>query len=117
MSWISEEVKASADKGVLWRLVAQPQITQDRMSADYDKAVAGSSDVADTKRWRKALSSSRAYFPIATGRYRINMDFDDWMGYPADRARFAGALSANVPHASALVYGRLAQRLGRHFAR
>lgn len=105
VSWISKEVKASADKGVLWRLVAQPQITQDRMSANYDKAVARARNTSEAQNWRDALEDSSAFVNIATGRYRINKDFDDWMGYPADRARFAEALSAEAPLATALVYG------------
>ncbi len=127
LSWLADEVSASADDGVAWQVVAQASPVMDMMSPDVD-AGAKSLDAEGVVKppvghetWRAALEawtdwhgtgktetfgeggrsvpagSARAL--LATGKYRVNWNFDDWHGYAAERRRLLKATVRNANRA------------------
>jgi len=117
LSWIAKQVRTSVDDGIMWRLVAQPLVTQERMSPDYEGAVAltkSSGKVDDLPKWQYAIGNATGVTDkaakrivlacMAAGRYRISLSFDDWMGYVADRMRLAAALRVGRQQGN-VIYG------------
>jgi len=117
LAWLGEQVQNRTKSGVKWQLVAQPLVVQEKLPPNYEEAIKrahanGAKDLAEewsrllanvtaspeSKLWRAAVTN------LASGRYKINLSFDDWMGYYADRSRFMAALGTAEPSAT-LVYG------------
>lgn len=118
MAWLKKEVQNSVKGGTKWRLIAQSAVVQEKYSGDYEEAIKralaiGHEDLAE--QWKKALTTAIgmpndskkkefALVNLAASRYKINMGFDDWMGYDAERQRLLGALDTGEP-ATTLMYG------------
>jgi phosphodiesterase/alkaline phosphatase D-like protein len=108
LQWIESQMRSSTTEGIKWRLIAQPLVMQDRMTRDYEKAIekvqrAGDMDLA--QEWQRLLENAttsadsslrlKVLTLLASGRYRINLSLDDWMGYSADKRRLMAALGAS----------------------
>jgi phosphodiesterase/alkaline phosphatase D-like protein len=117
LSWIEKQVRMSVHNGIKWRLIAQPLVTQERMSPDYERAISKATESSDADRaakWQFTIRNAtgvadsvlkRMFLSsLAAGRYRINLSFDDWMGYIADRMRLAAALQPGSASGN-LIYG------------
>jgi alkaline phosphatase D len=117
LAWIEKQVQSISNSGTRWQLIAQPLVVQEKQSPNYEKAIASALDggaKGNADEWQKFLASLRALpegkkkragiVSLVAGRYKINLSFDDWMGYAADRERLLAALATDKPTAT-LVYG------------
>lgn len=130
-AWLREQAAQVAERGAVWRLVAQPLVMQELMSPDYEGAERQASQAGHleaAQRWAAVLANAtevgrilaasgdgsplpvtpeqrrQVLVALAAGRYRINLDYDGWMGYVAARERLARALSQGKP-VNTIVYG------------
>jgi len=117
LAWVKRQVQAAAKNGTRWQLVAQQSVVQEKKAPNYEKAIReaqanGQKEVAES--WKLALANifkmpdgekkRKALACLAAGHYDINLSYDDWMGFYADRARLVSALETGEP-AATLVYG------------
>lgn len=117
LDWIEKKMRLSVDSGIRWRLIAQPLVAQERMSADYEGAIAKAEASRNSEivtKWKSAIrnvtvqsdvaSKRMVAVHMAAGRYKINLSFDDWMAYIADRNRLAASLRVGSATGN-LIYG------------
>lgn len=123
LAWIAAQAKAEGRPG-RWLLVGQPQVVQELMSPNFQDLPRGTSphwaDIVRNITKRGALyrnyttedegeadfvsSELRNAFlvDLAAGRFRIQLNFDSWTGYVAERRLFLQSLRGPTP---AIVYG------------
>ncbi|CAE7462796.1 pld [Symbiodinium necroappetens] len=123
LAWIAAQAKAEGRPG-RWLLVGQPQVVQELMSPNFQDLPRGTSphwaDIVRNLTKRGALyrnyttgdegeadfvfSELRNAFlvDLAAGRFRIQLNFDSWTGYVAERRLFLQSLRGPTP---AIVYG------------
>mmetsp|Transcript_114969 Transcript_114969/g.209168 ORF Transcript_114969/g.209168 Transcript_114969/m.209168 type:complete len:653 (+) Transcript_114969:112-2070(+) len=119
LAWLRQQAQEVSHRRVPWFLLAQPLVMQDMYPPDFMEAIrlATTANASDTvHRWTSALGDLSAgrklekavqdtvLVPLAAGRYGINLNFDSWMGYVAERQRLLEALHVEAP-TSAIVYG------------
>ncbi|CAE7200788.1 pld [Symbiodinium natans] len=120
LAWISQQASSKGQ----WLLIGQPQVVQELMSPNFQAAIdkkRRQGDVATAEYWDAVVqnltkrgrgyrnftgpgvntealvsSSLRNAFlvDLAAGQFQIQLNFDSWTGYVAERRRLAEALRA-----------------------
>ncbi|CAE7276055.1 pld [Symbiodinium sp. CCMP2456] len=122
LAWIAAQAKAEGRPGK-WLLIGQPQVVQELMSPNFQDLPSGGTDWAEivrnlTKRgalYRNYTESGEGeadfvsselrnafLVDLAAGRFRIQLNFDSWTGYVAERQGLLQSLRGPSP---AIIYG------------